>query len=254
MKLPTQYYNLRNRGFTLIELLTVIAIIGIITAMVVSLAPAANSNRKRARVQAELRKLELIIDNYQSRLGHYPPDNAALTDRNVANTLGFKDPLTPQGYDQITQVNPLLYELTGGTNFVKIGGSPCFVAFNGTNLQMTGFTALYNLGGVLNAGSQMQVIYKPLPTPNAYGYYPGFLLPSASQRLTNFQGLLVPVEMPQTLDPANSGGRTPTLANFWHYDASSTNRHNPNSYDLWAEFVVGKGKNGEWIYVTNGNF
>jgi hypothetical protein len=41
--------------------------------------------------------------------------------------------------------------------------------------------------------------------------------------------------------------------NFWHYDASSQYRHNPNSYDLWAEFTI-SGLHGHVTIVTNGNW
>jgi hypothetical protein len=54
-------------------------------------------------------------------------------------------------------------------------------------------------------------------------------------------GLIVPVEFT---------GITP---NFWHYDSSTTNRHNLNSYDLWAEFSIGS-KNGKPTIITNGNW
>ena len=43
------------------------------------------------------------------------------------------------------------------------------------------------------------------------------------------------------------------ITNFWHYDASSTNRHNPSSYDLWAEYVSAN-KGGSNIITTNGNW
>ncbi len=62
--------------------------------------------------------------------------------------------------------------------------------------------------------------------------------------------------MTQADDGANQGLAYPrftTATNFWHYDASSTNRHNMNGYDLWAEFVVGRDHTNGWIYVTNGN-
>jgi hypothetical protein len=55
-------------------------------------------------------------------------------------------------------------------------------------------------------------------------------------------GLIVPVE-------SVSGSTN----NFWHYDSSSTNRHNMNSFDLWAEFSIGA-KNGQPIVITNGNW
>ena len=43
----------------------------------------------------------------------------------------------------------------------------------------------------------------------------------------DIQVLVVPVEL------------EPGQINPWRYDASSTNRHNPDSYDLWAEISIG---------------
>src|SRR5581483_10215861 len=94
------------RGFTLIELLAVIAIIAIIAGMVVSLAPGVNQNKRRQRVKVERESLGALIDNYQAKLGHYPPDNP-----NPA-----AGGLPAEAYDAYSQINPLLYELTGGTN------------------------------------------------------------------------------------------------------------------------------------------
>jgi hypothetical protein len=54
--------------------------------------------------------------------------------------------------------------------------------------------------------------------------------------------VLVPVEFTNVLVP-----------NFWHYDSSTTNRHNLGTYDLWAEFSIGS-KGGRPILKTNGNW
>jgi prepilin-type N-terminal cleavage/methylation domain-containing protein len=231
MNLRRQNYSLRVRGFTLIELLAVIAIIGIITAMIVQLAPAVNQNKKRQRVQVEKEKLVLLINNYKAKFGHFPPDNP-----NVTNSAK---------YDTYTQLNPLLYELCGGTNNYQ--GGPQFRSFDGTIFAQTVIPGAFDISGIENADAELQVIYKPLPQPSAYAAFPRWLVPANG---VGAQGLLVPVEMTQTNAP-NPNAATPT--NFWHYDASSTNRHNLDSFDLWAEFVVGKNKNG-WVYVTNGNW
>jgi prepilin-type N-terminal cleavage/methylation domain-containing protein len=240
MKLRAQHYSLRDRAFTLIELLAVIAIIGIITGMIVQLAPAVNQNKKRQRVEAEKNKLTLFIDSYQSKFGHYPPDNVNLT---APVAPGVKLPLTANQYDLYTQLNPLLYELAGGIN----NSNTKFFAFNGSNFSQVEIPNAFGFQGILNADTELQVIYKPLPSPSVYGNYPTWMV---GEKNTDVEGLLVPVEMLQTNSPDPS---LATTTNFWHYDASSTNRHNPNSYDLWAEFVVGKNKNG-WMYVTNGNW
>ncbi len=151
----------RGAAFTLIELLAVIAIIGIIAGMVVHLAPAVNQNKKRQRVEAEKQKLVLFIDTYQSKFGHYPPDNPALAGG------GF----TAAQYDRYTQIHPLLYELTGGSN--SFTGTAIFTAFH-TNFPQTEFTAGYNLAGIVNSDADRRVVHNPLPSPRAYLNYPAW--------------------------------------------------------------------------------
>jgi len=245
MNLRQQRNRVFDKAFTLIELLAVIAIIGIITGMIVQLAPAVNQRKKRERVDVEKNNLMALIDNYKAKFGHYPPDNPNLT-------LPANLPLTPQAYDKYTQVNTLLYELAGGSNNTSLSGPPgqLFIAFNGSNFNQSEISGAFGVQGILNADQEMQVIYKPLPAPSAYQNYPSWLV----GQFTKVQGLTVPVDMVQINDPKNASSlSTPTSANFWHYDASSTNRHNPNGYDLWAEFVLAKTKTG-WAYWTNGNW
>jgi|GEM_PF-296678 len=254
------------RGFTLIELLAVIAIIAIIAGMVVSLAPGVNQNKRRQRVKVERESLGALIDNYQAKLGHYPPDNPNLA----------AGGLTAEAYDAYSQINPLLYELTGGTNNASQNqanqsGTYYWTSFEGSFPQ-TEFGLGYGFKGILNADAEQQIIYKPLPSSNSFMNYPAWTIksppaspstigwPGANGSSRHLQGLTVPVEMAQVDDPGNAAALAAhkplpvaTLTNFWHYDASSPNRHNMSSYDLWAEFVVGK-KNGDWIYVTNGNW
>jgi prepilin-type N-terminal cleavage/methylation domain-containing protein len=254
------------RGFTLIELLAVIAIIAIIAGMIAGLAPGVNQNKKKQRVEAEKHKLTALIDSYYGKFGHYPPDNPNLAGGG----------LLPEAYDAYTQINPLLYELTGGTNNATQAqanqpGTYYWTTFGGSFPQ-TEFGLGYGFKGILNADAEQQIVYKPLPASNTYQYYPGWTIknppptplttgwPGANAASKLLQGLIVPVDMAQVDDPANKvavSARTPlpvaTTTNFWHYDASSPNRHNMSSYDLWAEFVVGK-KNGDWLYVTNGNW
>lgn len=62
----------RRRAFTLVELLTVIAIIGVLVAL---LAPAIQSAREAARVstcQANLRQIGLAVQNHLDAQGHFP--------------------------------------------------------------------------------------------------------------------------------------------------------------------------------------
>ncbi|HWD18320.1 MAG TPA: prepilin-type N-terminal cleavage/methylation domain-containing protein [Verrucomicrobiae bacterium] len=250
MKLRHQNNLPAERAFTLIELLAVIAIIGIIAGLVVHLAPAVNQNKKRQRVEAEKHKLILMIDSYQAKFGFYPPDNGFA----VGSVTLAGGNFTPALYDELTQVNPLLYELTGGSNNMQGGGQ--FTNFLGSNFMQQELTFGYGRQGIMNSDAGLQQIYRPAPAPNAYMKYPawksgtGFSWPP-TKNAADLQGLIVPVEMVQADDPGAPAHATVT--NFWHYDSSSTNRHNLGSYDLWAEFVIGR-KGSDWVYVTNGNW
>ena len=93
--------NPKRSGFTLIEMLMVIAIMGIVAAMVISMAGAASNARKKGMVDAERHRLMLAIDNYQSKLSFYPPDNG-----NIAAAA-------QTAVESYSRTNPLLYELTG---------------------------------------------------------------------------------------------------------------------------------------------
>ncbi len=215
-------------GFTLIEILVVIAIMGIIAAMVLTGAQYASKVKKETAVKAEREKLQSMIDNYQAKLNFYPPDNGWL-----ATNLAF---LTPAVYENLTASNALIYELTGVTN---INSSQALV-FNGKVISLVlpgNFPKYFNRTGIANADtSEPQNFFRPAPRLQDYTNYPGTPLNSYDAL-----GLLVPA--PLTLNQPN----------FWHYDASSPRRHNQNSYDLWAEFLVGT-KNGNPVIETNGNW
>src|SRR5882724_7919040 len=62
-------------AFTLIELLVVIAIISILAAMIIPIGKAVNRTKIRSKARGELAAVEIAIENYKTKMGHYPPDN-----------------------------------------------------------------------------------------------------------------------------------------------------------------------------------
>ena len=67
--------NLFRRAFTLIEMLVVIAIIGILAALIVGGLGRAGDRKVDSRVRTELKGLEAVIGNYYKEHGYYPQDN-----------------------------------------------------------------------------------------------------------------------------------------------------------------------------------
>src|SRR3569833_440535 len=87
------YLPRRRTAFTLIELIVVIAIIGLLAAMIFPIAGAVNRHKQIGTAQTQLQAMELSIDGYKSKLGFNPPDNT-------------NNPV----------INPLYFELIGTTN------------------------------------------------------------------------------------------------------------------------------------------
>jgi prepilin-type N-terminal cleavage/methylation domain-containing protein len=215
--------NMKKRhAFTLIEMLVVIAIIGIVAALVINMNVTAQTKKKEAQVKGDAASLLLAINDYQSKLNFYPPDNPNV-DSNVPGPI----------YDAYAATNPLIYELTGATNNYPASGS--ILLFDGTNTAPN-FTTLFGRAGVNNANQDAppQNFFNSGPQPKEYAAYAGGF---------GLEGLIVPVPI----------SNDPTQTNFWHYDSSSTNRHNLQSFDLWAEYISAN-KSGSNIITTNGNW
>jgi prepilin-type N-terminal cleavage/methylation domain-containing protein len=210
-----------SAAFTLVEMLTVIAIISIVAALVVSAGKYAAQTRIKTRVEAGKRGLTTMINSYYAKFNYYPPDNGLLAGATIAT------------YDGLAATNPLFYELTGATNS-PTAQKPTLIVYNinnYTDVLASTFSSVFNRGGVANADSaEPHNFYQPGPAAKDCAPY-------VNKGNEVVYGLMVPAQL--------IAGNT---NNFWHYDSSSTNRHNMSSYDLWAEFTVGSVTN------TNGNW
>ena len=84
---------LKNRkGFTLVELMAVIAVIGILAAIVVPKFSGATDQAKVAQIQGDLRTIGAAVTMYYATEGKYPDSAAAM-----APTYLTKEPKPPKG-------------------------------------------------------------------------------------------------------------------------------------------------------------
>ena len=146
---PRQPRRATPTGFTLVEILVVIAIIGILAALLI---PAVTNSIKRARVTSiklEVNSLASAIDQYNLKYGDYPPDFSSepvidrhyrkLFPRISANELGLLKAMTGTGTGfnaaAIDRAEALVFALSGYSDniqrpFTGPGGPFAWVAAN----------------------------------------------------------------------------------------------------------------------------
>jgi len=207
-------------AFTLIEMLVVIGIIAILAAMITGVAIRVAEAKKIKRVDVEKNRLATAIEAYQAQMGSFPPDNGNnVRDRLIDNRAS-------------SATNQLFYELTGPTcldcDNTPPPPNPTYQAFDNSQIKSNEYFTAFNRNGVLNS-IQPKRFYNP--PPKQVEYKSNFVANAANANV-----LLVPVDL-------NGNANNP-----WHYDSSSTNRHNIESFDVWAVFSVGS------KIVTNGNW
>jgi prepilin-type N-terminal cleavage/methylation domain-containing protein len=209
-----------GHGFTLIELLAVIAIIGLLAGLVIGLSGVATEKSRRARTTGEHARLVTAIEAYKLDIGSYPPDNQKI-DPFTLNT-------SPQFYER-AGLNTLFYELSGAT-FANNNGGEFTTLHGGLTVASADLTANFGNKGVQNsARDKRNVPYRGIS-----------FKPSSYAQLDvsgNVHILVTPLKGPhdsQFKIKNNNQG-----ANPWFYNLTGTNKHNPDSYDLWAEYNSG---------------
>jgi prepilin-type N-terminal cleavage/methylation domain-containing protein len=85
-------FNLRplarlKQGFTLVELLTVIAIIGVLAAIVVGIAGAVGNQQSEARARADMVAISLALETFKKTYGDYPWLGAETEGRDLYRVL-----------------------------------------------------------------------------------------------------------------------------------------------------------------------
>jgi len=214
MKTPQHRTGPPLGAFTLVEMLVVIAIMGILAAMIFPVAGAIKKKTLKTRAQSELAQVEAAIERYKTKLGFYPPDNWPNL---VSNQLYFEllgTSLTTNGdfrtLDGSAQIN------AAGPNGVQ-------AVFGG---RVSGFVNSSRAGGGEDG-------------PVAATFLTGLKLNQMVEFAPGVRLLVCSVRWPD--DRTNQPLAHPDLAglNPWRYDSSSTNRHNRESYDLWVDILVG---------------
>lgn len=167
----------RRAAFSLIEMLVVIAVIGLLAALVIGGASHFRETAVRAKVQTELNQVATAIESYHKKYGFYPHAKT----NNPAS-------------------NPLYYELTATA--------------------LDGATAMAEFGvkGIVNTGTE------------AKNFFPNIGIPGKNYSTNGPVNLLT------------VGYRGPEGdINPWRYISDGPSR-NTESYDLWAEVLVGNKK------------
>ncbi|MGV3771507.1 MAG: type II secretion system protein [Verrucomicrobiales bacterium] len=208
--------KMKRKAFTLIELLVVISIIAVLASMLIPAASSMMGKAKRTRVTGDLNQIASAIAAYHMELREYPPDNGLL-----------KTATNPQDRYMLAAKNPLYYELTGAVFESPSSGSERFRA-KGEVITPAKLTSEFNVPGIRNsARTERDIEYKGM-TFRASQYKE---LAGAG----DVEILAVPIKDGPFLLDGKDGKINP-----WFYDASTTNRHNRKSFDLWAEVKIGK--------------
>jgi prepilin-type N-terminal cleavage/methylation domain-containing protein len=205
MKIAGAKNNSRRQAFTLIELLTVIAIIGVLSAILLPTVTAIKAAQFRKRAQTELAKMENAIKGYKDAFGFYPP----------VNTNNLLE-------------NQLYYELIGTTNTQTVAGQPpIFQTLDGSStVTAADVTAAFGTGGFVNST-------KPNASEDAKPAR-SFLtdLKPGQSADVSVNGRTVKLLVCTVEGPLNSTGVNP----FRYNSANPTN--NPGSFDLWVDIMV----------------
>ena len=232
MKKTTNYGNelgfRRPDGFTLIELLVVISIIGILASLIVGISGVATTKARLSQTKALLHNISTAIDSYQADIGSFPPD-AQFRDGTI-NTA------TNQLYYELTGSvfnNQASYRSLSGSELIRretINGFFGVDGFQNVARQENEVKGYLDVRGsqvgVLSQNPEVRVLTAPIPWP----------IKPMQGAYQNVLGQNIAME---NLRPVKSANPNVARINPWQYRSSGLNRFNQQSYDLWADIVIG---------------
>ena len=116
----------RRRAFTMVELLVVIAVIGLLVALLLPAVQQARESARRAQCQGNLRQLGIALNNYQAAAGVYPFGVGADGDGAIATYTSQSN----RRYSMHSQLLPYI-EQTALFNALNFSVPPFFPDDNG---------------------------------------------------------------------------------------------------------------------------
>lgn len=105
------------KGFTLVELLIVIAIIGVLSALLMANFIGVRQRARDAQRKSDLRQIQAALELYRSDLGGYPDEAALVFGGQLANTSAGNDTVYMQKVptDPINSSYPYSYVSDGSS-------------------------------------------------------------------------------------------------------------------------------------------
>lgn len=194
----------------------VIAIIGVLTALISHALVSANVKPKIAMARAELAEMESAIHEYRDKLGFYPPDN----------------PTDPA-------MNPLWFELSGTTNNGVI-----YATLDASGqISLTDINAKFDRQGFSNTGTKAHSTDESVAPMSFLSHLRSEQVGQPDVGKPQIKILVCSVQYPAGESSAPIPG---TSLNPWHY-VSSHATNNADTYDLWVDLVIG----GKTYQVNN---
>lgn len=158
------FLNKKSRsGFTLIELLTVIAIIGILAAIIIPSAAGVRVSANKAKTRATFSQWSLAMDLFKGDYGYYPLIGTTGTATKITDATNFLAALTGKKYDGTAAVDlrgntrRLCFYTPAAADVIVTGTTPTLTdAFGNTEFAV--FTDLDGNGTISGAElSQLSV-------------------------------------------------------------------------------------------------
>jgi prepilin-type N-terminal cleavage/methylation domain-containing protein len=209
-------------AFTLIELLVVISIIAVLAGLILGIGGVVGQKKTIARAQAQMHKLEMAIETYKSKMGFYPP----------SSVYSLADRTNPTITVNRAARNPLFYELTG----TVLSETGSYVNIFGDMLTSAQVNSYFNMMGFANAANSRDEAQNFCPTVSSDEL--GNINTGSNPLASPVWVFVLPADGPLAFQSQERGGKQRWVVP-WCYDASSTNRMNAESYDLWIDIVLG---------------